>query len=143
MIEMQLAQITMEDLSTQHVIVLKEKNGDRAFPIVIGVFEALAIRRIIDKDPFPRPLTHDLVANVIEAMGGKLVRMAVTQLVPNPDGTGTYHASLYIEQDGKVVEVDSRPSDAIALAMKAEVPIFVDEQVLEQLERESKQEENS
>ena len=133
MIEMQLAQITMEDLSAVQTILLKEKNGDRGFPIVIGIFEAWAIKRIVEKEPFARPLTHDLLTNVIDAMGGKLARIAVTAL-----RNSTYHASLYIEQDGRVVEVDARPSDAIALAMKAEAPIFVSEQVFEELSKDQK-----
>ncbi len=133
MIEMQLAQITMEDLSAVQTILLKEKNGDRGFPIVIGIFEAWAIKRIVEKEPFARPLTHDLLTNVIDAMGGKLTRIAVTAL-----RNSTYHASLYIEQDGRVVEVDARPSDAIALAMKAEAPIFVSEQVFEELSKDQK-----
>ena len=133
MIEMQLAQITMEDLSAVQTILLKEKNGDRGFPIVIGIFEAWAIKRIVEKEPFARPLTHDLLTNVIDAMGGKLTRIAVTAL-----RNSTYHASLYIEQDGRLVEVDARPSDAIALAMKAEAPIFVSEQVFEELSKDQK-----
>jgi len=133
MIEMQLAQITMEDLSAVQTMLLKEKNGDRGFPIVIGIFEAWAIKRIVEKEPFARPLTHDLLTNVIDAMGGKLTRIAVTAL-----RNSTYHASLYIEQDGRLVEVDARPSDAIALAMKAEAPIFVSEQVFEELSKDQK-----
>jgi len=131
MIEMQLAQITMEDLSTVQTILLKEKGGDRGFPIVIGIFEAWAIKRIVEKEPFARPLTHDLLTNVIDAMGGRLTKIAVTAL-----RNSTYHASLYIERDGQEVEVDARPSDAIALAMKAEAPIFVSEQVFEELSKD-------
>jgi len=131
MIEMQLAQITMEDLSTVQTILLKEKGGERGFPIVIGIFEAWAIKRIVEKEPFARPLTHDLLTNVIDAMGGRLTKIAVTAL-----RNSTYHASLYIERDGQEVEVDARPSDAIALAMKAEAPIFVSEQVFEELSKD-------
>ena len=134
MIEMQLAQITMEDLSAAQTILLKEKDGDRGFSIVIGIFEAWAIKRIVEKEPFGRPLTHDLLGDIINAMGGKLTKIVVTALRKS-----TYHASLYIEQDGRQVEVDARPSDAIALAMKVEATIFVSEQVFEELSKDKDQ----
>ena len=122
---MELKRIIISEVHDQQVIMLKEVEGDRSFPIVIGIFEATSIDRRVKGMPSPRPLTHDLVASVIENMGGELRDIYISELRDH-----TYYAKLRIRLDGENVEVDSRPSDAIALAVTAKVPIYVAEDVL-------------
>jgi bifunctional DNase/RNase len=102
--------------------------GDRSFPIVIGIFEATSIDRRVKGMPSPRPLTHDLVVSVIDHLGGELRDIFISELRDH-----TYYAKLRIHQDGEMIDVDSRPSDAIALAVTAKVPIYVAEDVLEEV----------
>ncbi len=127
LVPMQLSKIVISETSDQQYIFLREKGGSRQFPIVIGIFEAAAIDRRVKDLPSPRPLTHDLIGNVIKALGGRLDRIVVNALKDN-----TFYARLVVALDGRVVEVDSRPSDAIALAVQGDVPIFVDESVLDE-----------
>ena len=125
MVEMELTRILIADMRDRQIIVLKEKNGTRAFPIVIGIFEAMAIDRHVKEIPLARPLTHNLLLSVIEAMGGKLERIVVNDLSED-----IFYGRLHIRRDGQIIDVDSRPSDAIALAVQENVPIFVEEHVL-------------
>ena len=125
-IEMQLARIIISENDDQQIIVLKEINGQRHFPIVIGIAEAAAIDRRLKKRPAPRPPTHELLASVIEQLGGKVERVVINDLRDR-----TFFALLHIRQGDKVLQVDSRPSDAIALGIGHNVPIFVEEKVLE------------
>ena len=125
-IEMQLARIIISENDNQQIIVLKEKDGQRHFPIVIGITEAAAIDRRLKKRSTPRPPTHELLASVIEHLGGKVERVVINDLRDR-----TFFALLHIRQGDKVLEVDSRPSDAIALGIGHDVPIFVEEKVLE------------
>jgi bifunctional DNase/RNase len=125
---MDLKRIIISEVHDQQVIMLKEVEGDRSFPIVIGIFEATSIDRRVKGMPSPRPLTHDLVASVIENMGGELRDVFISELREH-----TYYAKLRIRIDGEMVEVDSRPSDAIALAVTAKVPIYVAEDVLDEV----------
>ncbi len=122
---MELKRIIINDIADQQIIVLKEVDGERQFPIVIGIFEAGSIERRVKGIPAPRPLTHDLLTNVIEHLGGELQDIFINELREH-----TYFAKLRIRQEGELVEVDSRPSDAIALAVTARVPIYVSEDVL-------------
>lgn len=124
-VQMELKRIIIGEAIEHQTIWLKEVEGDRVFPIVIGIFEATSIERRVKKVPSPRPLTHDLMANVIEGMGGELQDIYINDLKDH-----TYHARLRIRQAGELIEVDSRPSDAIALAVTANVPIFVSEEVI-------------
>src|SRR5215472_476676 len=110
-VHMELKRIIISEVHDQQVVMLKEVEGDRSFPIVIGIFEATSIDRRVKGMPSPRPLTHDLVASVIDTMGGELQDIFVSELRDH-----TYFAKLRIRQDGELVEVDSRPSDANALA---------------------------
>lgn len=110
---------------TQHIF-LKEVGGERGFGIAIGTTEANAIDRRVGGGVEVRPQTHDLLAAVIEALGGELDRIEINDL-----RNGTYYASLHIRAGGKIVEVDCRPSDAIAVAAGTPTPIFVAEHVLE------------
>ena len=124
-VQMELKRIIISEIHEQQVIALKEVDGDRSFPIVIGIFEATSIDRRVKGIPNPRPLTHDLVANVIDHMGGELQDVYINDLREH-----TYFAKLRIRHEGELVEVDCRPSDAIALAVTAKVPIYVAEDVL-------------
>src|SRR4051794_1419832 len=124
-VQMELKRIIISEVHDQQVIMLKEVDGPRNFPIVIGIFEATSIDRRVRGLPSPRPLTHDLVASVIDSMGGDLQDIYISELRDH-----TYFAKLRIRHSGELVEVDSRPSDAIALAVTAKVPIYVAEDVL-------------
>lgn len=130
-VEMELRRIIISEIHEQQVIILKELDGDRSFSIQIGIFEATSIDRKIKKIPSPRPLTHDLLCQTIHFLGGELQEIQITQLKEK-----TYFATLKIGQNGRVVEVDCRPSDAIALAVTMDVPIFVFEDVLNQINEE-------
>ncbi len=130
-VQMELKRIIISDIHDQQVIMLREVDGDRSFPIVIGIFEAASIDRRVKGIPTPRPLTHDLVANVVEMLGAELQDVLISALVDH-----TYFAKLRIRKDGELVEVDSRPSDAIAVAVTAKVPVYVNEDVLSELEDE-------
>lgn len=125
---MELKRIIISEISDQQVIVLKEVEGERSFSIMIGIFEATSIERRVKKTPTPRPLTHDLVHHVIEQMGGDLNDIFISDLREH-----TYFAKLRIKYNGELVEVDCRPSDAIALAVTANVPIYVAEDVLDEV----------
>jgi len=127
-VRVDLARIIITETSDQQVIVLKERDGNRQFPIVIGNYEAFAIDRRLKGIEVPRPLTHDLLANVIEALHGELERIVVYDL-----RHGTFYARLIIRHDGELIEVDSRPSDAIALGVATETPIYVAEHVLREV----------
>jgi bifunctional DNase/RNase len=124
-VQMELKRIIISEVHDQQVVMLKEVEGERSFPIVIGIFEATSIDRRVKGMPSPRPLTHDLVASVIDNMGGELQDIYISDLREH-----TYYAKLRIRLNGELVEVDSRPSDAIALAVTARVPIYVAEDVL-------------
>ena len=125
LIEVELYQVIITEGSPTQVIVLRERGGDRCFPIFIGYNEAMAIDRKLNDRQIPRPMTHDLLHNIIEQMGGKLSRIVVNDLVDD-----TYYAVLEIQRGDQIVEVDSRPSDAVALAVRTTVPIFVEDKVL-------------
>src|SRR6201987_1485550 len=127
-VQMELRRIIISEVHDQQVIMLKEVEGDRSFPIVIGIFEATSIDRRVKGMPSPRPLTHDLVASVIENMGGELRDVYISELRDH-----TYYAKLRIRLNGEMVEGDSPPSGAIALALPASVPISVAEDVLEEV----------
>jgi bifunctional DNase/RNase len=127
-VPMELSRIIISETNDEQVIVLKEVGGERAFPIVIGIWEAVAIDRNIKGKKTPRPMTHDLLENVIGGLDAKLDRIVVTELKDR-----TFYAHLILKRNGKSVEVDSRPSDAIALAVQMKAPIYVDEQVLDEV----------
>ena len=129
-IQMELHKIIISEMQEQQIIVLKEVDGDRKFPIVIGSPEAYAIDRRLKGIPTPRPLTHDLLANVIEGMGGAIDHIEINDLQAH-----TFFARIHIRQNGKTVEIDSRPSDAIALGIATVVPIYVADHVLEEVSR--------
>jgi bifunctional DNase/RNase len=123
---MELQKIIISETQDQQIIVLKEVDGERHFPIVIGDPEARAIDRRLKGFMMPRPMTHDLLASTIEQLGGKLERIEITNLQNR-----TFYAQLVIKQDGQLIEIDSRPSDAIALGIATSVPIYVESHVLD------------
>ncbi len=131
-VRMELSRIFIREMTDMQIIELTEVDGDRTFPIVIGLPEAFAIERRLKGIEIPRPQTHDLLSSVIGQLGGQLKEIIVTDLVD-----GTFYARLVIEQDGECVEIDSRPSDAIALGVAENVPIYVDEEVLAQTEADA------
>ncbi len=125
LVRMDLARIIIREQADSQIIVLRERDGDRHFPILIGIHEALAIdRRVKGAEP-PRPLTHDLMADIIRKLDGELEKVVVNELKEH-----TFYATLVIRRNGEVVSVDSRPSDAIALGVANDTAIFVDESVL-------------
>jgi bifunctional DNase/RNase len=126
-VQMELTRIIISENGDQQIIYLKEVDGERTFPIVIGLFEATSIDRRVKGQPTPRPLTHDLLANTIEQLGGELQDIYISELRDH-----TYFAKLRIKHDGEIIEVDSRPSDAIAVAVTVDVPIYVAEDVIEE-----------
>ena len=131
-VRMELSRIFIREMTDVQIIELTEVDGDRTFPIVIGLPEAFAIERRLKGIEIPRPQTHDLLASVINHLGGKLKEILINDLLE-----GTFYAKLIIVQDGQEIEVDSRPSDAIALGVAENVPIYVAEEVLAQTEADS------
>ena len=126
MIRMELSRIIISETAEEQVIVLREVEGGRAFPIVIGIWEALSIDRSIKERKTPRPMTHDLLGQVINGLHCRLDRIVITELRDR-----TFYANLILTRNGEHVEVDSRPSDAIALAVLLKAPIYVEEGVLD------------
>lgn len=127
MVRMDLFRIVINDASDQAMVVLKEAHGTRAFPIVIGAYEARAIYRYVCREKTPRPLTHDLAGGIVRGLGFRIERVNVTDLKD-----GIFYASMVLKKNGTEIEVDSRPSDAIAMAMQFGCPIFVEDQVIRQ-----------
>lgn len=128
MIEMELNKIIIDEKRADQAIVLKEKNGERMLPIVIGLVEASAIKMKISGFVPPRPLTHDLLINVFSELGVSLEYVYIDRLQDN-----TFHAKLYIRHNGEQKIIDARPSDSVAIAVRLKSPIFADESVLNQV----------
>ena len=125
-VEVELSRIIINETSDQQIIVLKERNGSRGFPIVIGIVEIFAIDRRLKGITPPRPMTHDLLASVIEHLGARVERIVIDDLRNH-----TFYAKIYLNIDGRTVKVDSRPSDAIALCAAIKAPIFVADHVFD------------
>jgi bifunctional DNase/RNase len=126
MIEVQVARIGVDATSQAYVVMLQEKDGERVLPIWIGRPEAEAIAAHINGVPHDRPLTHDLAASLITGLGALLRRVQVVRVVK-----GTFHGELHLTRAGTAAVVDARPSDAIAIAVRLDAPIFVAEQLFE------------
>ena len=126
-IEMELSRIIINETSDQQIIVLKERHGHRSFPIVIGIVEIFAIDRRLKGIKPPRPMTHDLLEGIIAGLGAKVEKIVINDLRNH-----TFFAKIYLSMNGRIVEVDSRPSDAIALGTASNTPIYVAEHVLEE-----------
>ncbi|MFP4176807.1 MAG: bifunctional nuclease family protein [Planctomycetota bacterium] len=126
-----LAKIVMSEDRDRQVVVLEEQEGDRQFPIIIGFTEIFAIHRAINGEPPPRPLTHELIGNICSDLDVELDRVVVNDLKDM-----TFYARLILHHDGEKLDLDSRPSDAIALATQFGAPIYVEEEVLEHASRD-------
>jgi hypothetical protein len=125
LVQMDLTRIIITETGDSQVIILQERDGDRQFPIMIGITEALAIDRRIKGIQTARPLTHDLMANIINQLNADLEKIVISELREH-----TFFAKLVVRRNGDLLEIDSRPSDAIALGVTSQTPIFVDEEVL-------------
>jgi bifunctional DNase/RNase len=125
-VEARVNGLILEHKTQQNIVILREAEGQRILPIWIGPGEAQAIRRILSEEPFPRPLTHDLLVIMLEGLKAKITRVIIADLREN-----TFFASVIVERDKEVLSVDARPSDSIALALRAKAPIFVNEKLLQ------------
>ncbi|MGA7242404.1 MAG: bifunctional nuclease family protein [Terracidiphilus sp.] len=125
-IEVRIRGLMMDPSTNMPIVVLKDVGSDTVMPIWVGIFEANAIAIEIEKVSAPRPMTHDLTRNLMRHMNAQLERIVITELRDD-----TFFAVLWIRQDGELMTLDARPSDAIALALRADCPIFVSEQVMQ------------
>lgn len=125
-VEVRVNGLIRENKTQQNVVILREAEGVRILPIWIGPGEAVAISRLLSEEPFPRPLTHDLVCLVVEGLRARVTRVVVADLREN-----TFFASIFIERDSEVLSLDARPSDSIAVALRAKAPIYVNEKLLQ------------
>jgi bifunctional DNase/RNase len=125
-IEMTIKGLMIDPITNMPIIILRDQDGQRVLPIWVGVFEANAIALQIENVQTPRPMTHDLLKNVIDDLHGRVERIVVCELKEN-----TFYARIHMSVDGRSLEVDARPSDAIALALRTRSPIFVEEAVIQ------------
>ena len=128
LVQMDLARIVIMENGDSQIIILKERDGDRHFPILIGINDALAIDRRLKGIQMQRPLTHDLMADILDQLDAHLEKIVISDLRDH-----TFFAKLIVRRNGDLVEIDSRPSDAIALGVHKQTPIFVDEEILRQV----------
>jgi hypothetical protein len=124
-VEMKIRGLMMDPVSNMPIVLLKDVGGETVLPIWVGVYEANAIALEIEKVSTPRPMTHDLIKNVLTGLDAMVHKVVVTELKDD-----TFYAVIWMEREGHVVSVDSRPSDALALALRVDCPIFVDDEVL-------------
>ena len=130
MVSVSLYKIIMHENKHDQIIILKENDGQRQLPIIIGVAEAAAIKMKVSNIRPPRPLTHDLLKNILDQMGACIERVIINKLEGN-----TFYAQLFLRAaDGNVINIDARPSDSIALALRTQAPIFVEEEVFRKLQ---------
>lgn len=130
LVPMELVRIIVSEINDQQVIFLREVDGERAFPILIGFFEATSIDRRVRGEVPPRPLTHDLLKQAIELLGGEAQDVVINNLQDH-----TYYAAIRVKKDGELIEIDARPSDAVALAVHYQpyLPIYVEDTVLDEV----------
>ncbi len=127
LIKMQIKGLMIDPITNMPIVILKDTKTNSVLPIWVGIFEANAIMLKIENIETPRPMTHDLIKSILSNLKAKVEKIVVTTLKNN-----TYYALIFLNVDGKKIEVDSRPSDAIALALRTESPIYVEESVIEQ-----------
>jgi len=125
-VEARVHGLILEKSTQQNIVVLREVDGERILPIWIGPGEAQAIRRILAEESFPRPLTHDLLVLIVEGLRAKISRVVIADLREN-----TFFASVFVERESEVLSIDARPSDSIAVALRAKAPIYVNEKLLQ------------
>jgi uncharacterized protein len=124
-VEMKIRGLMMDPVTNTPIVILKDSGSDTVLPIWVGVYEANAIALEIEKVSTPRPMTHDLIKNVLLGLDAQVHKVVVTELRDD-----TFYAVIWLERDGHVISIDSRPSDALALALRVDCPIFVDDDVL-------------
>ena len=125
-VEMKIRGLVMDPVTNMPIVILKDVEGTAVLPIWVGIFEANAIAIEIEKLSPPRPMTHDLTRNLIHNLNASLERIVITEIKDD-----TFHAMLWLRQGEETITMDSRPSDAIALALRADCPIYVAEQVMQ------------
>jgi uncharacterized protein len=125
-IEMTIKGLMIDPITNMPIVILKDKGGERVLPIWVGVFEANAIALQIENISTPRPMTHDLLKNILSEIDANVQRIVVSDLRDN-----TFYAMIYLDRDGETIAIDARPSDAIALALRTRAPIFVEDAVVE------------
>src|ERR1700755_3296263 len=124
-VEMKIRGLMMDPVTNMPIVVLKDVGGDGVLPIWVGIYEANAIALEIEKVTTPRPMTHDLIKNLLTGLDTQVHKVVVTELRED-----TFFAVIWLERDGRVISIDSRPSDALALALRVDCPIFVEDDVL-------------
>jgi len=124
-VEMEIRGLMMDPVTNMPIVILKDSGSDTVLPIWVGIYEANAIALEIEKVSTPRPMTHDLIKNVLTGLDTQVHKVVVTELKED-----TFYAVIWLEREGHIISIDSRPSDALALALRVDCPIFVDEQVL-------------
>jgi len=124
-VEMKIRGLMMDPVSNMPIVLLKDVGSDTVLPIWVGVYEANAIALEIEKVSTPRPMTHDLIKNVLTGLEALVHKVVVTELKDD-----TFYAVIWLEREGQIVSIDSRPSDALALALRMDCPIFVEDEVL-------------
>src|SRR3954464_13726743 len=129
-VEMTIRGLMMDPVTNMPIVVLKDVKGDSVLPIWVGVYETNAIALEIEKVTTPRPMTHDLLKNLLTGFGASVSKIVVTELKDD-----TFYAVIWAEREGQVISIDSRPSDALALALRVDCPIFVDDEVLKHSKR--------
>jgi bifunctional DNase/RNase len=131
-VEMKIRGLMMDPVTNTPIVILKDVTSETVLPIWVGVYEANAIALEIEKVSTPRPMTHDLIKNVLAGLEAAVHRVVVTELRED-----TFYAVIWLEREGRVISVDSRPSDALALALRVDCPIFVDDEVLKSSKRDA------
>jgi bifunctional DNase/RNase len=124
-VEMKIRGLMMDPVTNMPIVILKDTSGDAVLPIWVGIYEANAIALEIEKVSTPRPMTHDLIKNVLVGLDTQVHKVVVTELRED-----TFYAVIWMERQGNVISIDSRPSDALALALRVDCPIFVEDDVL-------------
>ena len=124
-VEMKIRGLMMDPVTNMPIVILKDVAGDSVLPIWVGIYEANAIALEIEKVTTPRPMTHDLLKNVLTGLDTQVHKVVVTELRED-----TFFAVIWLERDGRIISIDSRPSDALALALRVDCPIFVEDEVL-------------
>ena len=124
-VEMKIRGLVMDPATNMPIVILKDVQSETVLPIWVGLYEANAIALEIEKSTLPRPMTHDLLRNLIHGLKGSVQKVVVTDL-----RNDTFYAVIWMEQDGEVVSIDARPSDALALALRSDCPIYVSEEVI-------------
>ena len=124
-VEMKIRGLMMDPVTNMPIVILKDVGGDAVLPIWVGIYEANAIALEIEKVTTPRPMTHDLLKNLLTGLEARVHKVVVNELRDD-----TFFAIIWVERDGQVVSIDSRPSDALALALRVDCPIFVEDEVL-------------